>query len=161
LHPYIPMEGMAIEDLFAGRNIDIPQMRKRLKTAADNAGLPYTGPKLACNSRLAQEMGKWAEAKGRGDAFHLAVFKAFFVDQENIGDLQILVELIERLGLPAEEARDVIQNRTYKEDVERDWVRSREQFVTAVPTFIMNQQRIVGAQPYDGLKRFVENNIFG
>jgi predicted DsbA family dithiol-disulfide isomerase len=153
------MEGMAIEDLFAGRNIDIPQMRKRLKAAADNAGLPYTGPKLACNSRLAQEMGKWSEVQGKGDAFHLAVFKAFFVDEKNIGDLQTLIEMAETIGLSAQEAGNIIQNRTYKEDVDKDWARSKDQFVTAVPTFLMNEQRIVGAQPYETLKAFVKSNI--
>ncbi|MBW1644115.1 MAG: DsbA family protein, partial [Deltaproteobacteria bacterium] len=142
LHPYIPMEGMSFEDLFSGRQIDIPQMQKRLETAANNAGLPYTGPQLACNSRLAQEMGKWAETQGKGDAFHLAVFKAYFVEEKNIGDPQILVEVAETLGLPADEAGEVIQNRTHREDVDQDWARSKEQFVTAVPTFLIGRQRL-------------------
>jgi len=158
LHPYIPMEGMPIEDLFAGRNIDIPQMRNRLKTAADNAGLPYTGPALACNSRFAQEMGKWAETQGKGDVFHLAVFKAFFVEEKNIGEISILANIAGKVGLSADDAGEVIQNKTYKEDVDQDWARSKDLFVTAAPTFLMNQERLVGAQPYDSLKVFVKNN---
>jgi predicted DsbA family dithiol-disulfide isomerase len=153
------MDGMSIEDLFSGRNMDFSQMRKRLKTAADNAGLPYTGPKMACNSRLAQEMGKWAEVQGKGDAFHMAVFKAFFVEEKNIGDFQTLIEIAETTGLPADEAGEIIKNRTYKKDVDTDWDRSKDQFVTAVPTFLIGRQRLVGAQPYDDLKRFVENII--
>ena len=158
MHPYIPMEGMSFEDLFAGRQIDIPQMRKRLETAANNAGLPYTGPLLACNSRFSQEMGKWAETQGKGDAFHLAVFKAYFVEEKNIGETSILADIAGKVGLLADEAREVIQNRTYRGDVDQDWARSKEQFVTAVPTFMIGRQRLVGAQSYGNLKAFVKNN---
>ena len=150
---------MSIEDLLAGRNIDIAEMKKRLKTAATNAGLMYTGPKLASNSRLAQEMGKWADSQGKGDAFHLAVFTAYFVEEKNIGDTTVLMKIAEQVGLSGVMAGEVVENRVYKEDVDQDWARSREEFVTAVPTFMMGRQRLVGAQSYDDLRRFVENNI--
>jgi len=150
---------MSIEDFIAGRNIDITEMRKRLKAAADNAGLPYTGPKLACNSRRAQELGKWAESQGKGLAFHMAVFQSFFVEEQNIGDVSALADIAEQIGLSANSAREVIQNRSFQKDVDEDWERSRKEFITAVPTFMMGSQRLVGAHPYEALKRFVENNI--
>jgi predicted DsbA family dithiol-disulfide isomerase len=153
------MEGMSIEDLLAGRNIDLAEMRKRLKAAADNAGLLYTGPKMACNSRLAQEMGKWVKEQGKGDAFHLAVFKSYFVEEKNIGDAAVLVDIAEKIGLSKKSAQDVLKNRSFQEDVDQDWERSKMVGISAVPTFIMGQQRLVGAQSYDDLKRFVENAI--
>jgi predicted DsbA family dithiol-disulfide isomerase len=158
LHPYIPVEGMSIEDLLAGRNIDLAEMKKRLKAAAANAGLLYTGPKLASNSRLAQEMGKWADSQGKGDMFHLAVFTSYFVEEKNIGDAKVLVKIAEQVGLSGVEAGEVVEKRTFQKAVDQDWARSREQFVTAVPTFMMGTQRLVGAQSYDELKRFVETN---
>jgi len=42
-------------------------MMVRLKNAADAEGLPWGTRKMTYNSRLAQELGKWAEEKGRGD----------------------------------------------------------------------------------------------
>lgn len=152
------MEGMSIEELFAGRNIDIPQMKKRLRSAAEDAGLPYKSPQLVSNSRLAQETGKWAECEGKGEAFHKAVFKAYFVEGKNIGDLKVLVDLAGQVGLPSDTVIGIIENRTFKKEVDADWARSKVLFVTAVPTFIIGMQRLVGAQPYDALKTFVENN---
>lgn len=149
---------MTIEDFVAGRNIDLDEMRKRLKAAADKAGLPYKGPKLACNSRLAQEMGKWAEKQDKGHEFHQAVFRAFFVEEKNIGDPAILVDISKQVGLDGNYALEVVQNRFFQKDVDQDWERSKKESITAVPTFMMGQQRLVGAHSYDDLKKFTEIN---
>ncbi len=42
--------------------------------------------------------------------------------------------------------------------MDADWVLSREKGVTAVPTFIVNQDRLVGAQPYEMLEEMVIAN---
>ena len=91
LHPETPEEGLTLEELFAGRNIDIPQAMARLKKVAEELGLPLGERKKTYNSRLAQELGKWAETKGKGDEFHDAVFRAYFVDGKNIAKADVLV----------------------------------------------------------------------
>ncbi len=64
------------------------------------------------------------------------------------------------VGLSSNDAQHVINNRSYKKAVEKDWSRSKEMFVTAVPTFLINEQRVVGAQSYDVLKQFmIKNNV--
>ncbi len=144
----------------AGRNIDIQQMMVHLKSVANQVNLPLNDPQKAYNSRLAQEVGKWVETQGKGDEFHNAVFRAYFVDTKNISDPTMLIELAESIGLSGADAQQIINNRTFKDAVDQDWSRSREMFVTAVPTFFINEQRLVGAQSYDTLKQFmVSNNV--
>ena len=63
---------------------------------------------MTYNSRLAQELAKWAESKGKGDEFHRAVFEAYFVETKNIGKIDELALLAQSLGLPEEEARQVL-----------------------------------------------------
>jgi predicted DsbA family dithiol-disulfide isomerase len=41
--------------------------------------------------------------------------------------------------------------------VDADWVRSRTLGITGVPTFVVDGQRLVGAQPYEVLTEFVES----
>ena len=79
LHPDTPQEGLSLEKLFANYPVDVNQIMRRLKTRAAELGLPLGERKKTYNSRLAQELGIWAESKDRGDAFHMAVFKAYFV----------------------------------------------------------------------------------
>jgi predicted DsbA family dithiol-disulfide isomerase len=153
LHPETPEEGMSLEALFGGRIKDLDAAQKRLKQVARDLGLPLSDRKMTYNSRLAQELGKWAEAQRKGDAFHDAMFRAYFVDCLNIGKVDELVKLAKSLGLPEQEARSVLEQRTYKAAVDADWARSREMGVSAVPTFMVDGQAVEGAQSYEVLER--------
>jgi len=158
LHPETPEEGRTLEDLFAGRNMDIPAMLARLKGVADELGLPWGTRKKTYNSRLAQELGKWADAESPGLPVHDALFRAYFVDGKNIGKIDILAGLAKSVGLPEKEAKKVLQSRTFKDAVDSDWARCRELGITAVPTFVIDHHAVVGAQPYEALEQFLKKN---
>ncbi len=160
LHPNTPVEGLTLEELFAGRPIDIDQMMEGLRRVAREEGLPLGERRKTFNSRLAQELGKWAEVQGQGELFHQAAFRAYFADGKNIAEIPILVDLAASLGLPAGMAREVLETRTYQKAVDADWARARAVGVNAVPTFLLFQSALVGAQPYRILEDFLRaNNI--
>jgi predicted DsbA family dithiol-disulfide isomerase len=154
LHPETPEEGRTLEELFAGRDIDIPSMLDRLKKVAADCGLPFGMRSKTYNSRRAQELGKWADSLDKGEEFHLAVFKAYFADGLNIAKIPVLVELAEWVGLKG--AEEVLYKGTYKEAVDHDWKYSSACGITAVPTFIANGRMVVGAQPYKALEEFIK-----
>ncbi len=158
LHPETPPEGRTLEELFYGRNIDIPQMLAHLKQTARDLDLPFGDRRMTFNSRMAQELAKWAEKKGAGDTFHNALFRAYFADGRNIADENTLTHVAHTVGLNADEARKVLADRTFKAAVDSDWSRAYESKVTAVPTFIINGQSLVGAQPYNVLTGFVKHH---
>lgn len=158
LHPDTPEEGLTLDELFAGRNYDIGEMMTRLKRVAAEEGLPLGNRKKTYNSRLAQELAKWAEAQGKGDTFHNAVFRAYFADGKNIGKIHNIVDLAQSLTLSGKAAQEVLETRAFKEAVDRDWARSRELGITAVPTFMCNGEAVVGAQPYETLEALVKTN---
>jgi predicted DsbA family dithiol-disulfide isomerase len=133
-------------------------MLAHLKQVAKELDLPFGDRKMTYNSRLAQELGKWAEQMGKGDAFHDAVFRAYFADGCNIADVTILTDVATSVGLDAKEANAIITDRTYKEAVDTDWTRAYESGVTAVPTFLMNGRTLVGAQPFKALSNFMLQN---
>ena len=135
-------------------------MLDHMKQVARELGLPFGDREKTYNSRLAQELAKWAEQKKKGDAFHDAVFKAYFVDGLNIADVNILADIAESVGLDGGEAQDIMAGRIFKEAVDTDWARAYECGVTAVPTFSMNGRTLVGAQQYNALANFMrQNNI--
>ncbi len=119
------------------------------------AGLEYGDRSHTFNSRLAQELGKWADSKPGGEAIHDALYRAYFVGNKNIGDVDELVVIAEAVGLDGQEARRVIIEREFKEAVDADWQRSHEAGVTGVPTFTGNDLVVVGCQPYETLEKFV------
>ena len=155
LHPDTPEEELSLEDLFAGRDIQMPAVLERLKKVAGELGLPWGNRNKTCNSRRAQELGEWAERKGKGDAFRKAVFRAYFVEGKNIAEKEVLGDLASKVGLAKEEALEVLETRRFKAAVDADWRLSQEWGITAVPTFVINGERLVGAQPYEVLEEFV------
>ena len=146
---------MTLQELFRGRLVDIPGMMARLKKVAEEEELPLGDRKMTYNSRRAQELSKWAESKGVGPAYHDALLRAYFAHGTNIAKMPELILLAESLGLDGVEAKQVLEQRTFKEAVDADWQRSREQRVSAVPTFFMGGRNLVGAQSYAVLEKFV------
>ena len=137
--------------MFRGRQIDLQAAHARMQALMDAEGLPYRRRTHTYNSRLAQEVAKWAETKPGGDAVHDALFKAYFVDGLNIGDAAVLVDVARAVGLPADEAAATLKERRYKTGVDADWAKSRAYGVTGVPTFVSGDLGVVGAQPYETL----------
>ena len=156
LHPETPAEGRSLEELFAGRGYDIPQMQAQMRARMEAEGLPYGTRTMTYNSRLAQELGVWADTQPGGEAIHDALFRAYFVDARNIGDPEVLVEIAQSVGLDPDKARAVIEQRTHKAAVDADWAKSRQYGVTGVPTFVAGQRGVVGAQPYETLEELVK-----
>jgi predicted DsbA family dithiol-disulfide isomerase len=152
------MEGRTLEELFAGRDYDIDASFRRMKALMDAEGLPYEKRTHTYNSRLAQEIGTWADATypDRADAVHDGFYRGYFVDRRNIAETDVILDVVAAAGLPAEEARAVLAERRFKDAVDADWAKSHQYGITGVPTFVCGGYGVVGAQPYETLEKFLE-----
>lgn len=148
MHPEVPEEGLRLEDLYAGRLDAMKESRARVKKAAERAGLPLVDRERTFNTRLAQELGAWAETQGKANEFHNAVFRAVFAENKNIAKVPVLMEAVRAAGLPETEAQKVLDAGAFREVVDFDWAQSRRMGVTAVPTAVLGRHALVGAQPY-------------
>lgn len=155
LHPDTPAEGRSLEDLFAGRKVDRKTMHAQMKARMDAEGLPYGERTMTYNSRLAQELGKWADTQPGGEAIHDALFRAYFVEARDISQPAVLLDIVERVGLSVDGARVALETRAFQAAVDADWELSRRYGVTGVPTFVAGGSGVVGAQPYEALEELV------
>lgn len=156
LHPDTPAAGMTLEELFAGRPFDLDAAQARLAELMADEGLAYGTRTHTYNSRLAQELAKWAEEQSGGGAIHDALFEAYFVDGINLAEVDELVRIAGSVGLQEAEARQVLETRSFSPAVDRDWERSASFRVTGVPTFVVGRRGVVGAQPYEMLEHLVK-----
>ena len=155
LHPETPVEGKSLAELFAGR--DIEPMKAHMRGLMAEAGLPYGERTHTYNSRLAQELGKWADTQENGESIHDALYRAYFVDNVNLSDTDALLAVAGASGLDTSKAKEVIEKRLFKEQVDEDWQRAHQLGITGVPTFYQNDLVVVGCQPYEVLERFVKH----
>ncbi len=150
------MEGRSLAEMF-GPGKDIEGMNANMKGLMAQEGLPYESRSHTYNSRLAQELGTWADTQEGGYALHEKIYQAYFVDNKNVGDVDVLVELAESVGLDGTEARKVVEDRTFEAAVDEDWAKARQAGVTGVPTYVAGGAGVVGAQPYEALEQLMEH----
>ena len=157
LHPETPEEGITLEELFPGR--DLTPMKGKMEKLMLEAGLAYGDRSHTYNSRLAQELGKWADRQPNGEAIHNSIYKAYFVENVNIGKTNELVKIAGEVGLDPNSAKKILDNRDFKTNVDEDWALSHKMAITGVPTFYSNELTLVGCQPYEILEKFVNHLI--
>jgi predicted DsbA family dithiol-disulfide isomerase len=143
LDPTTPPEGKT------PRHITRPEdPPTRIEQRGETLGLKFSrGRTKTCNSHIALEAAEFAGEYGDQWSFHKRMFKAYFEDLEDISDIETVVRIGAEAGLPAESLRKVLLERVYRDRVDEglDW--SRSIGVTAVPTFVFNEQYgMVGAQ---------------
>jgi predicted DsbA family dithiol-disulfide isomerase len=126
-----------------------------MKGLMDAEGLAFKPRERTFNSRLAQELGKWAE-KIAGPGIHDAFYRAVFAEGVDISDPAELLRIARQEGLDPDQAEIVLTQRTQREAIDKDWSRARELGVTGVPTFVAGQSGVVGAQPYEVLEQLVQ-----
>ena len=157
LHPYTPEEGLTMEELFRGREYEVKSARERLRRLMDAEGLEYGNRTKTYNSRLAQELAKWAETCESGNHIHNALYRAYFVDGVNLAKVENLVSVAESIGLDGQNARKVLNDRLYKNAVDQDWEKCYRRSISAVPTYICKDQRLIGAQSYLAFEQILED----
>ena len=155
LHPNTPEQGLTLERLFAGKNINIHAAQQRIAKLMHAEGLAYGERKMSYNSRLAQELAVWSAAFSGGWKIHNALFQAYFVDNKNLAQQDVLLQIVSEIGLPVVEAKHVLESRKFQAKVENDWEESRQLGIHSVPTFSFGDEQLVGAQSLPTLRQFL------
>ena len=151
LHPGVPPEGQAIpwppERLAA---------RSRFEQVAAAEGLPYGQRSHWYNSVPAHEAALWADEHAHGEEFRRRVYRAYFADLLNIGSVDVLAELADSLGLPADDLRSALAEGRYRDEVARQFEFARQCGITGVPAYVAGRYLLVGAQPLEVYRQLIE-----
>jgi predicted DsbA family dithiol-disulfide isomerase len=103
-------------------------------------------------SRPALIAARFADAQGKGDAFHDAMFRAYWVEARNIADLHVIRAVAEQVGLDGEAALASVTHTDYIERVDADIMQAYQYGLSAVPAIVFEQKYLVmGAQPVEVL----------
>jgi predicted DsbA family dithiol-disulfide isomerase len=132
-----------------------------IELRGESLGLTYTrGRTWTSNSHLALEAAEFAAEHGATIPFHRAMFKAYFEDLADVGDVETLVRVGSEVGLPAAELREALTNGRYRDEVDEEIAWAQQIGVTAVPTFVLGgKYAIVGAQEGQVFENILQNRL--
>jgi predicted DsbA family dithiol-disulfide isomerase len=126
--------------------------RARFQEVASAEGLAYSERTHWYNSVPAHEAAIWADLQGNGEDFRRAIYRAYFVNNLNIGSADVLARLAEEASLDAADLRAALHEGRHGDEFQT----AREIGITGVPSYIAGQYLAVGAQPYAVYKQLIE-----
>jgi predicted DsbA family dithiol-disulfide isomerase len=89
-------------------------------------------------------------------AFHDAVFDALWQDGRDIGDVDVLADVAEAVGVDPEDVREFVADDDLDAAVRDGFKQSQQAGVTGVPTFAYGDYGARGAVPPEQIRRLVE-----
>ncbi|MHA1986114.1 MAG: DsbA family oxidoreductase [Promethearchaeota archaeon] len=158
LHPEVPKNGFKMENLSFPRDY-LEKVMANVKKLADEDGLTLKYSKTLPNSQLALYVSEYARTKGKFDAFHKLVFDAYWKEGKDIGDLSLLIDLADSIGLNKEEIMVYIKSDEPVERLKKNMFELGRCGINGVPTFLIGNQFVIGAQPYEVFESVIKNQM--
>jgi predicted DsbA family dithiol-disulfide isomerase len=129
---------------------------------AEQMGIKIVLPKVSPqpHTHLAFEGYQYAKEHGKANEYNERMFTAFFQDELDIGNIEVLAELAGQLKLDAEDIRQALETGKYKEVHQNALNHAyREADITAVPTFVIGKQVLPGIRSKQSLERIIEQEL--
>ena len=149
LHPEIPVEGVSTGE----------RRYARVAMACEEVGLPFRPPERIPNTRRALQTAECVRQR-HPDAFPAldrALFEAHFVEGRFLGDPDVLDEVVNAAGAPADEVRAAVENGELRAALRESMEAAMDAGVTGTPAWLLDGRFLLpGAQPRDTIRRIVE-----
>ena len=163
IHPDTPPQGVRWADYFPG--MDHKAFFQQLDMRGRDLGARFGPQPLMSNSRAALEGGEFAKEHGSYDAYHEAIFRAFFIDCRDIGNRAVLLDVAGGVGLDTKALGAALEARTYRPRLAETTRLARERWISSAPTFVVDGYgKITGAQPIETFRaafREIEGKVQG
>jgi len=125
---------------------------------AGRLGVAMRFPPVKPRTRLAHEAAHWARAQRRFEDYHDEIFRAFFERGEDIGDVEVLIELARGFELDSDSLRKALVSHEFAASVLADEREAARLGVSGVPAFVANRKAALsGVQTVENLRKLIES----
>jgi predicted DsbA family dithiol-disulfide isomerase len=122
-------------------------------------GVPINLPKVSPqpHSHLAFEGSQYAKEHGKGNEYNHRILVAFFVESQDIGQIEVLTNLAGEVSLNEQEFEEALRTRKYQE-VHQQALRHayEEAGITGVPMFVIGSQELTGLPDKETLEKMID-----
>lgn len=129
---------------------------------AKQMGVAMVLPKISPQpySHLAFEGYQHALEHGKANAYNFRVFEAFFQEEKDIGNLDVLSQLAVEVGLDPDSFQRDLETRKYQEAHQQAlYHANHEARISAVPTFHVGELVLSGLQSKENLEEAMRLQI--
>ncbi len=132
-------------------------MFENIQQRGERYGMVFNDHDRASNSKLALLAGEFARDMGRFEGFHENVFRAFFTDLKNIGQLDVLLEIASNSGLNPKKLKIACSEGRHLDRLDTTRTEAQRLGIRSIPAFAFgNDEIIVGALPPEIFRKALE-----
>ena len=158
IHPETPKKGTDLSNLPFPKEY-LEMMKANIKKLADDVGVTFKLTDKLPNSRMALYLSEFARKKGKFDEVHKLIFDSYWKDGKDIGDQALLLDLADSLGFDRSEVLEYIDSEEPFNELKKSLSELRKYGINGVPTFIIGDKIVVGAQPYEVFEKVIRNAL--
>ncbi|MGR5063882.1 DsbA family oxidoreductase [Photobacterium sp. DNB22_13_2] len=166
LNPDMPAEGenlrVHITKKYGSTPEESQQARARIAQLGAEYGFifNYFDDMKMVNTLDAHVLLEFAKECGKQTALKMRLFGAFFSEQKDVSDRQVLLEAVANLGLDKQAAQARLENAVHREEIRSQEAYWQQLGVSAVPTVVFNRtSALTGAQEVDTYKQVLTELI--
>lgn len=114
----------------------------------ERAGQPFTPAPVISNTRNALRVTELARDRGLHEPVHDRLMDAFWAEGRDLGDREVLRELVVEGGLDPAEVEDVLSSDAYLDRVLASTAEAQSAGIDGIPAFVLGGRLLIlGAQP--------------
>ncbi len=132
--------------------IKIPLVRQDVERSARKLGIPFIPPPIETDPTLAGAVSLVAEQEGVLEEYVVEVMRKEWAEGCNIGDINVLLEVGEEIGLGRGAITRASDNKALFKKMNENWEEAQIRGVFGVPTFVVGDQIFWGNDRIDCLK---------
>jgi len=162
LNPQMPSEGKDRDEHYQAKFGSPEKTAQITKTIADvgredDLDLAFDKIERMPNTLASHRLVRWAGSAGCQDEVVEGLFKAYFTEGRDVGDVGVLAEVASEAGMDADLVRDLLNSDADENLIKEEDALARQMGVTGVPCFIFDQKfPLVGAQEPEAFLQIFE-----
>lgn len=165
LDPSMPMEGMDrkahLEHKF-GSLEKLKPVQAALEAAGREVGIAFAFDRIARtpNTLNSHRLIRWAHSLGLQDEIVESLFRAYFVEGQDIGDTKVLAQIGDVVGMDGELVEELLNSDADVESVTQQDTMARKFGVQGVPSFLLGGRTLVmGAEDAETLASMIDRVV--
>jgi len=135
------------------------EAKGKIFRVARETGVPLRVPERWLDSASALAGAEFAREQGKFAEYHDAIFAAVFAEGKDIGDLQTLLGLAERIRLPVAELEQALKTGAFTERVKENEAEATTFGIVGYPTFMLGAFPLIGIQPAETMRLLIRRYI--